>query len=96
VDYARTVLSAFADVENALLSRQQQLQRRERVLIFRSEARATQKTAQQRYARGLVDYLTVLEAQQVRFRAELELIQVEKAIYQNRVALHRALGGGWG
>jgi multidrug efflux system outer membrane protein len=96
VDYARTVLSEFAVVENALLSRQQQLQRRERVLIFLSEARATQKTAQQRYERGLVDYLTVLEAQQVRFRAELELIQVEKAIYQNRVALHRALGGGWG
>jgi multidrug efflux system outer membrane protein len=96
VDYARTVLSAFADVENALLTRQQQLQRREGVLIFLSEARATQKTAQQRYERGLVDYLAVLEAQQVRFRAELELIRVEKAIYQNRVALHRALGGGWG
>jgi multidrug efflux system outer membrane protein len=96
VDYARTVLSAFADVESALLTRQQQMQRRERVIIFLSEARATQQTAQQRYERGLVDYLTVLEAQQVRFRAELELIQVEKAIYQNRVALHRALGGGWG
>ncbi len=96
VDYARTVLSAFADVENALLTRQQQLQRRERVIIFLSEARATQKTAQLRYERGLVDYLTVLDAQQVRLRAELELIQVEKAIYQNRVALHRALGGGWG
>jgi multidrug efflux system outer membrane protein len=96
VDYARTVLSAFADVESALLTRQQQLQRRERVIVFLSEARATQKTAQQRYERGLVDYLAVLEAQQVRFRAELELIRVEKAIYQNRVALHRALGGGWG
>jgi multidrug efflux system outer membrane protein len=96
VEYARTVLSAFADVESALLTRQQQLQRRKRVVIFLSEARATQKTAQQRYERGLVDYLTVLEAQQVRFRAELELIRVEKAIYQNRVALHRALGGGWG
>lgn len=96
VDYARTVLSAFADVENALLTRQQQLQRRKGVLIFLSEARATQKTAQQRYERGLVDYLTVLEAQQARFMAELELIRVEKAIYQNRVALHRALGGGWG
>jgi multidrug efflux system outer membrane protein len=96
VDYARTVLSAFADVESALLTRQQQLQRRERVIIFLSEARETQKTAQQRYERGLVDYLTVLDAQQVRFRAELDLIRVEKAIYQNRVALHRALGGGWG
>lgn len=96
VEYARTVLSAFADVENALLTRQQQLQRRERVLIFLSEARATQKTAQQRYERGLVDYLAVLDAQQVRFKAELDLIRVEKAIYQNRVALHRALGGGWG
>jgi multidrug efflux system outer membrane protein len=96
VDYARIVLSAFADVESALLTRQQQLQRRERVIIFLSEARATQKTARQRYERGLVDYLTVLEAQQVRYKAELELIRVEKAIYQNRVALHRALGGGWG
>jgi multidrug efflux system outer membrane protein len=96
VDYARIVLSAFADVESALLTRQQQLQRRERVIIFLSEARATQKTAQLRYERGLVDYLTILEAQQVRFKAELELIRVEKTIYQNRVALHRALGGGWG
>ncbi|MGD9222088.1 MAG: efflux transporter outer membrane subunit [Desulfobacteraceae bacterium] len=96
VEYARTVLSAFADVESALLTRQQLLQRRKGVLQFLSEARATQNSAQLRYERGLVDYLTVLEAQQVRLKAELELIQVEKAIYQNRVALHRALGGGWG
>lgn len=95
IGYARTVLNAFEEVESALLIRQQQLQRRERVLSFLKEARATQKTAQQRYLRGLTDYLTVLDAQQVRFGAERDLVQVDQAIYQNRVALHRAIGGGW-
>lgn len=95
IDYARTVLEAFADVENALVVREQQLQRRELVLLLLEEARATERTARQRYERGLESYLAVLEAQQARLRAELDIIRVEQAIYQNRVALHRALGGGW-
>ena len=52
--------------------------------------------AEIRYARGLVDYLTVLEAQQSRFQAEVNLILVDLAILTTRVTLHRALGGGWG
>ncbi|MFH1951139.1 MAG: transporter, partial [Pseudomonadota bacterium] len=43
----------------------------------------------------LVDYLTVLNAQQTRFRAEDDLVLVDFAILSNRVTLHRALGGGW-
>ncbi len=94
-EYAKTVLTAFSEVEGALLTRKQQLERRKRVMIFLEEARATQKQAQQRYKRGLTDYLTVLEAQQTRFGAEENLILVDLAIYTNRVRLHRALGGGW-
>jgi multidrug efflux system outer membrane protein len=43
-----------------------------------------------------VDYLTVLEAQRTRFQAEESLVLVDLVILTNRVALHRALGGGWG
>jgi multidrug efflux system outer membrane protein len=96
INYSKTVLNAFAEVEGALLTRKEQLRRRERVITFLEEARATQKVAQMRYDRGLVDYLSVLDAQQVTLTAEEDLVQVDQAIFQNRVTLHRALGGGWG
>ena len=94
-EYVQTVLDAFAEVESALLTRKQQLERRERELKFLEEARATQRVAQERYIRGLVNYLDVLNAQITRFEAEDNLALVDLAIMRNRVALHRALGGGW-
>lgn len=94
-EYAKTVLMAFSEVESALLTRKEQLERRDRVLSFLSEARITQEVAESRYERGLVDFLTVLESQQTRFRAEENLVLVDLAILSNRVSLHRAFGGGW-
>ncbi len=93
--YAKAVLNAFREVENALLTRKKQIERREDVLSFVLEARATQRVAESRYMRGLTDYLTVLNAQQTRFQAEDQLLLVELTILANRVSLHRALGGGW-
>ena len=95
-EYAKTILTAFSEVESALLTRKEQLERRDRIMNFLMEARATQKVAESRYERGLVDYLTVLDAQQTRFEAEEKLVLVDLAILSNRVTLHRALGGGWG
>ena len=93
--YAKTVLNAFYEVESALLTRQQQLDRRDKVLNYLKEARATQEAAEGRYLRGLVDYLSVLEAQQSRFQAEEDLILADLSVLTNRITLHRALGGGW-
>jgi len=95
-DYAKTVLTAFSEVESALLTRKEQVERRAKMVDFLAEARATQEVAENRYERGLVDYLTVLDAQRTRFQAEETLVLVELAILINRVTLHRALGGGWG
>ena len=94
-EYVQTVLDALAEVESALLIRKQQLERREREVRFLEEARATQQVAEDRYIRGLVIYLDVLNAQITRFQAEDSLALVDLAILRNRVALHRALGGGW-
>jgi multidrug efflux system outer membrane protein len=94
-EYAQSVLMAFSEVERALLTRKEQLERRDWILEFLREARATQEIAESRYKRGLVDYLTVLDAQQTRFQAEDNLVLVDLAILSNRVSLHRALGGGW-
>jgi multidrug efflux system outer membrane protein len=94
-DYADTILNAFAEVEGALLTRKKQLERREREIIFLEEARATQRVAQNRYIKGLSEYLDVLDAQQTRFTAEGNLVLVDLNILTNRVNLHRALGGSW-
>ena len=95
-EYAKTVLTAFSDVEGALLTRREQLERRDHIVDFLEESRATQRVAENRYNRGLIDFLNVLEAQRTRFEAEESLVLVDLAIYTNRVTLHRALGGGWG
>lgn len=94
-DYAKAVLEAFQEVEGALLSRKELMQRRGLVQEALVEARATQDTAESRYQRGLTDYLRVLEAMQTRYSLEETLVLVELAILTNRVTLHRALGGGW-
>ena len=89
-------MTAFLEVEGALLRRKEQLEQRDKFLEFLREARATQEVAETRYERGLTDYLSVLEAQQTRFKAEENLVMVDLSIMTNRVTLHRALGGGWG
>jgi multidrug efflux system outer membrane protein len=94
-EYTKTVLTAFSEVEGALLARKKQLERRERFLKFLEEARATQRVAENRYFRGLTQYLDVLDAQQTRFEAEDNLALVDLSVLTNRVGLHRALGGGW-
>ncbi len=94
-EYVKAVLDAFADVERALLTRELQLDRREREITFLTEARATQRVAQNRYVKGLVNYLDVLNAQITRYQAEDSLVLVDLTLLRNRVALHRALGGSW-
>ena len=95
VEYAITILNGFAEVERALLTRKEQLERRERLLNLLREARSTMEVAESRYKRGLVDYLTVLDAQRTNFIAQDDLVLADLAILSNRVALYRALGGGW-
>lgn len=94
-DYANTVLTAFSEVEGALLTRQKQLERYQRLELALKSAVAAQEAAQRRYLRGLEDYLNVLDAQRSRYTIEDDLVLTEQAIVTNRITLHRALGGGW-
>jgi multidrug efflux system outer membrane protein len=93
--YAKTVLNAFAEVEGALLHQKELETRRLRMRVFLEEAVAVQEVAVDRYRRGLVDYLTVLDAQLASFEAEMRMVEAEYAVLSNRVRLYRVLGGGW-
>ncbi|OCX20138.1 hypothetical protein BBI09_07125 [Stutzerimonas xanthomarina] len=51
--------------------------------------------AERRYRTGVDDLLNLLDAQRTLYEAEDRSVQLRLARLQSRVALARALGGGW-
>ncbi|MBW1988736.1 MAG: efflux transporter outer membrane subunit [Deltaproteobacteria bacterium] len=95
IEYAKTVLTAFTEVETALVAQRLIAQRQKEIETLVAEAKAGRDLAVSRYERGLADYLAVLEAEQAYLDARLQEVEVRQAGLQNRVTLHRVLGGAW-
>jgi NodT family efflux transporter outer membrane factor (OMF) lipoprotein len=93
--YRKTVVSAFADVDNALVSIRE-TSARERLLreVVASSRRAFELAEQQLRA-GTSDIVTVLNTQLTLFQAEDSLAQAQLARLLAIVSLYQALGGGW-
>ena len=93
--YEKAIQSAFREVADALADRAtlaEQLDARRKLV------EATQKSfelSEARYKGGVDSYLNLLDAQRSLYAAELELISVRLSDATNRVALYKALGGGW-
>jgi NodT family efflux transporter outer membrane factor (OMF) lipoprotein len=93
--YRKTVVSAFADVDNALIAIRQTTERlRLQREVVASSRRAFQLSEQQLRA-GTADIVTVLNTQLTLFQAEDSLSQAQLARLQAFVSLYQALGGGW-
>jgi NodT family efflux transporter outer membrane factor (OMF) lipoprotein len=93
--YRSTVLNALADVESALGSTSS-LAERERLITEQVDNAAEAfRISELQYREGVVDLLTVLQAQQTLFSSQDTLVQVKLARLQAGVGLYRALGGGW-
>ncbi|WP_279080582.1 efflux transporter outer membrane subunit [Bradyrhizobium diazoefficiens] len=93
--YRKTIVQAFADVDNALFSIKQttiklQLQRD----VVTASRRAFDLSEQQLRA-GTADVVTVLNTQLTLFQAEDALSQAQLARLLAIVSLYQALGGGW-
>ena len=94
-NYHQTVLQALKDVEDALASYRTEQLRRQSLADAASSAHTATELAQQQYDQGIVDFVTVLTAEQAEFGAEDSLAQSDRNISTNLVALYKALGGGW-
>jgi multidrug efflux system outer membrane protein len=95
LEYLQTVVNAFRDVSDALLSRQQY----EGIRVDQAGAveslQEAVRLAQMRFDQGFSSYYEVLEAQQLLFPAELALAQTELDRRLVIIQLYKALGGGW-
>lgn len=94
-NYRQAVLAAFSDVETALTAV------RENNIAFgfireaSDQAATAYRLAELRYRSGIVDFQTVLNAQNTAFQAQESMIQAELARFSAVVTLTQALGGGW-
>jgi NodT family efflux transporter outer membrane factor (OMF) lipoprotein len=95
VRYEQSVLTALEDVENALLSLVKEQERRKSLGRAVEANRRSVEMATQLYDRGLTDFLNVLDAQRARFLSEDALVQSDRTVATDLVALYKALGGGW-
>ena len=93
--YRKAVLQALTDVDAALTAVQfsAQQERLQREAVARAQRAADIARAQ--LAAGTVDITTVLQVQTTLYAALNALILVRQAHFQARVALFKALGGGW-
>lgn len=93
--YRKTVVSAFTDVDNALVAIRETT---ERLRLQREVVSASQRAfglAEQQLRAGTADIVTVLNTQLTLFQAQDLLSQVQLLRLLAIVSLYQALGGGW-
>jgi NodT family efflux transporter outer membrane factor (OMF) lipoprotein len=93
--YRQTVVSAFADVDNALVSIRQTTERLRLQREVLAASRRAFELSEQRLRSGTADIITVLNTQLTLFQAEDSLSQAQLARLLAIVSLYQALGGGW-
>jgi multidrug efflux system outer membrane protein len=93
--YHKTVISAFSNVESALVAAQQTQEQQSRQQEAVNKARRAFQFAQTQMSAGIVNILTVLNTENSLFSAQDELVQIQYLHLQSLVDLYTALGGGW-
>lgn len=94
-NYQQKVLTAFQEVEDALVNNYATEQRVERLAETAQATGATLRLSTDRYLAGLVDYLPVLTAQRTDFDVSSRLLAARRQLLAERISLARALGGDW-
>ena len=94
-NYRAAVLSALSDTETQLGSVASYSDQEYLVSEQAKNAAEAFRISELQYREGVIDLLTVLQAQQTLFSAQDALIQIKLARLQSGVGLYRALGGGW-
>lgn len=91
--YRDTLLRAFAEVEETLQQERQLLRTVTALEVSVTESELAELLAAEQYRSGLVDYITLLEAQKRAFDTRSTFIQARNQQLQNRIDLYLALGG---
>lgn len=95
LNYEKTVLTAFQEVENALVAFDRQQERQLALATEAEQYKLAANIAMAKYTHGLTNFLDVLDAQRSLYTAQTTLIQSRGGGAVQLIALYKALGGGW-
>jgi len=94
-EYGRTILTAFQEVEDALIREKKQ---RERIQQLERQVELAQQAYEQlrtQYFNGAADYLDVLTALDEVQQLRRDRLSAERTLVEDRIALYRALAGSF-
>ena len=94
-EYESTILKAFKEVNDALISHQKTLEialvQKERVMTTSDYLHLSTL----RYNEGQIDYLTFMDAERQLFNAEIEALAAIGDSFDALISIYKSLGGGW-
>ncbi len=93
--YRKAVVSAFSDVENAVVANHKTAEEETAQKAAVDTAQRAYDIAMAQFSAGLIDITTLLNTQKTLFAAEDALAQARLGHIQAAVGLFKALGGGW-
>ena len=94
-EYERTVITAFKEVEDALVEIETLKDERQARQDHVAAAQNAQVLSAERYDKGVTSFLELIESQRQAFEAELSLSETTQKLFNGYVKLYKALGGGW-
>ena len=93
--YRQNILTALREVQDALTASQRLWEQSEAIARAVASAREVRELAEERYLVGGTSYLEVIDAQRTALTVERSAATLTGQRLITRVALIRALGGGW-
>jgi outer membrane protein, multidrug efflux system len=93
--YDAVVLAALKDVEDNLVTLQNDRDRLQSLLQGNDAAQNALQLALQRYQSGLIDFQVVLDTQRAAFTMQDSVLSARTSLGADHVRLYKALGGGW-
>jgi multidrug efflux system outer membrane protein len=94
-NYQKSIQSAFADVDNALVDRSKSLERLSALVGEVASLTTYARLARLRYENGYTSYIEVLDADRTLFSVQLQLTAQQAQVLNASVNLYQAMGGGW-
>jgi multidrug efflux system outer membrane protein len=91
--YEETVLRALEETESSFSNYHAQQQRLVKLNMQAQESKRAADIARLRYREGIIDFLSLLDAERTQLQAEDAVAESERDVYVAVIALYKALGG---
>ncbi len=95
VRYQQKIQTAFREVDDALAGQKYTREQLDAQTRQTEALRNYARLARRRYENGYTSYIEVLDAERNLFNSELSLAATRGDLFQTRVDLYKAMGGGW-